>query len=273
METLALEITRALQFFFTSTSYNQVDQIVLAGGCAAAARAGRAGRRSAAGVGTIVANPFGSMQSSERIRPRQLAQDAPMLLIATGLAHAELRIMADRPHQPAAAPRAEARRRASGNSFRWRSLSVLGRLAAVGIGSRRPRVADRQPAKPQHAPQDGDREARRADQGNRPAARADPGGAVAQAGRRDAAGEPQRSGAPARTSWCASFRTASTCGRSSRPATRSRSTGYAQSNARVSTLMRNIEASPWVGQPELVEIQLVPSPVRPPPAPRCRSSR
>src|SRR6266536_6029549 len=34
METLALEVTRALQFFFTSTSYNQVDQIVLAGGCA-----------------------------------------------------------------------------------------------------------------------------------------------------------------------------------------------------------------------------------------------
>ena len=33
--------------------------------------------------------------------------------------------------------------------------------------------------------------------------------------------------------------------------------GYAQSNARVSTLMRNIEASPWVTGPELVEIKLV----------------
>ena len=33
--------------------------------------------------------------------------------------------------------------------------------------------------------------------------------------------------------------------------------GYAQSNARVSTLMRNIEASPWIGSPELVEIKLV----------------
>ena len=39
--------------------------------------------------------------------------------------------------------------------------------------------------------------------------------------------------------------------------------GYAQSNARVSTLMRNIEASPWVGTPELVEIQLVPAPSGP----------
>jgi len=37
--------------------------------------------------------------------------------------------------------------------------------------------------------------------------------------------------------------------------------GYAQSNARVSTLMRNIESSPWITQPELVEIKSVPSPI------------
>ena len=36
--------------------------------------------------------------------------------------------------------------------------------------------------------------------------------------------------------------------------------GYAQSNARVSTLMRNIEASPWLTNPELIEIKLVPAP-------------
>jgi type IV pilus assembly protein PilN len=33
--------------------------------------------------------------------------------------------------------------------------------------------------------------------------------------------------------------------------------GYAQSNARVSTLMRNIEASPWLERPALVEIKSV----------------
>jgi type IV pilus assembly protein PilN len=33
--------------------------------------------------------------------------------------------------------------------------------------------------------------------------------------------------------------------------------GYAQSNARVSTLMRNIEASPWLEKPLLVEIKAV----------------
>ena len=43
METLALEITRALQFFFTSTAYNQVDQIVLRRRVRAAAGPRRAG--------------------------------------------------------------------------------------------------------------------------------------------------------------------------------------------------------------------------------------
>jgi type IV pilus assembly protein PilN len=31
--------------------------------------------------------------------------------------------------------------------------------------------------------------------------------------------------------------------------------GYAQSNARVSTLMRNIESSPWLASPGLVEVK------------------
>lgn len=33
--------------------------------------------------------------------------------------------------------------------------------------------------------------------------------------------------------------------------------GYTQSNARVSTLMRNLEASPWIEQPKLLEIKAV----------------
>jgi type IV pilus assembly protein PilN len=34
--------------------------------------------------------------------------------------------------------------------------------------------------------------------------------------------------------------------------------GYAQSNARVSTLMRNIESSRWLGAPELIEVKAAP---------------
>ena len=85
METLALEVTRALQFFFTSTSYNQVDQIVLAGGCALLPGIDELVAKRA-GVATVIANPFVNMATSDRIRPRQLAQDAPLLLIACGLA-------------------------------------------------------------------------------------------------------------------------------------------------------------------------------------------
>jgi type IV pilus assembly protein PilM len=85
METLALEVTRALQFFFTSTSYNQVDQIVLAGGCALLPGIDELVAKRA-GVTTVIANPFANMATSDRIRPRQLAQDAPVLMIACGLA-------------------------------------------------------------------------------------------------------------------------------------------------------------------------------------------
>ena len=85
METLALEVTRALQFFFTSTSYNQVDQIVLSGGGALLPGLDELVAKRA-GVATVIANPFGTMAVSDSIRPRQLAQDAPLLLIACGLA-------------------------------------------------------------------------------------------------------------------------------------------------------------------------------------------
>ena len=85
METLALEVTRALQFFFTSTSYSQVDQVVLTGGCALLSGLDELVAKRA-GVTTIVGNPFASMTMSDRIRPRQLAADAPLLLIACGLA-------------------------------------------------------------------------------------------------------------------------------------------------------------------------------------------
>ena len=85
METLALEVTRALQFFFTSTSYSQVDQIVLAGGCALVPGLDELIAKRA-GANAIVGNPFANMAVSDRIRPRQLAADAPLLLIACGLA-------------------------------------------------------------------------------------------------------------------------------------------------------------------------------------------
>jgi len=85
METLALEITRALQFFFTSTQYHEVDYVVLSGGCAALPGLDDAVATKTQ-VSTMVANPFALMTLSSRIKPRQLQADAPSLIIACGLA-------------------------------------------------------------------------------------------------------------------------------------------------------------------------------------------
>ena len=85
MEAMCQEIMRALQFFYSSTPFNSVDHILLAGGCSqipgidelVAARIG---------VPAMVANPFASMSLSSRIKPQLLGNDAPSLMICCGLA-------------------------------------------------------------------------------------------------------------------------------------------------------------------------------------------
>lgn len=85
VENLALEVSRALQFFFTSTQFNQVHHIVLAGGCAAIPGVDEV-VATRTQVPTVIANPFAGMVPSSRIRPRQLMADAPLLMGACGLA-------------------------------------------------------------------------------------------------------------------------------------------------------------------------------------------
>jgi type IV pilus assembly protein PilM len=85
LDMLALEVARALQFFFTSTQYSQVNHIVLSGGCAAIPGVDVAVTKRTQ-VNTVVANPFANMALSSRIKPKNLAQDAPLLMVACGLA-------------------------------------------------------------------------------------------------------------------------------------------------------------------------------------------
>jgi len=84
-ENVAMEVARALQFFFTSTQYNEVNYVVLSGGCAALIGLDEA-VATRTQVSTLVANPFELMTLSARIKPRQLQTDAPALMIACGLA-------------------------------------------------------------------------------------------------------------------------------------------------------------------------------------------
>lgn len=84
-ESLVMEIARALQFFFTSSQYNEVDYIVLAGGSAVLPGLDDA-VATRTQVSTMVANPFALMTLSSRVKSRQLQADAPALIVACGLA-------------------------------------------------------------------------------------------------------------------------------------------------------------------------------------------
>ncbi|MCX9157520.1 pilus assembly protein PilM [Niveibacterium sp. 24ML] len=85
MDSLALEVSRALQFFFTSTTFNQVDHVILAGGCAVIPGLDQvvAARTQ---IPTVIANPFSGMALAQRIRPKSLSGDAAALIVACGLA-------------------------------------------------------------------------------------------------------------------------------------------------------------------------------------------
>ena len=85
MDNLSMEVQRALQFFFTSTQYNSIDQILLTGGSAVIPGMDEAVQLRTQ-VATMVANPFASMQTSPRIQMKRLMLDAPSLIVACGLA-------------------------------------------------------------------------------------------------------------------------------------------------------------------------------------------
>jgi type IV pilus assembly protein PilM len=85
MEATCQEVMRALQFFYSSTPYNSVDQVLLGGGCAQIAGIDEL-IAARIGVPTMVANPFASMSLASRIKPQILSSDAPSLMITCGLA-------------------------------------------------------------------------------------------------------------------------------------------------------------------------------------------
>jgi type IV pilus assembly protein PilM len=85
MENAALEVTRAIQFFFTSTPYTKIDQIFLAGGCAIIpGLAELVAERTK--VPAAVISPFKGMQFAPGVREKQLRAEAPAFLVACGLA-------------------------------------------------------------------------------------------------------------------------------------------------------------------------------------------
>jgi type IV pilus assembly protein PilM len=85
MENAAMEVTRAIQFFFTSTPYTKIDQIFLAGGCAIIpGLVELVAERTK--VSASVVSPFKGMQLASNVREKQLRAEAPAYLVACGLA-------------------------------------------------------------------------------------------------------------------------------------------------------------------------------------------
>lgn len=85
LENAALEVTRAIQFFFTSTPYTRIDQLFLAGGCAIIpGMVDMIANRTK--LSTSVVSPFKGMQLGPNVREKQLRIEAPAYLVACGLA-------------------------------------------------------------------------------------------------------------------------------------------------------------------------------------------
>jgi type IV pilus assembly protein PilM len=84
-EAMAQQVSRSLQFFFSSSQYNSVDHIVLAGGSSSIVGIDELIEQNQ-GVQTTIANPFSNMIISPKIKAQVLSNDAPALMIACGLA-------------------------------------------------------------------------------------------------------------------------------------------------------------------------------------------
>lgn len=83
--TIAQQVGRFLQFFYTAGQHNSVSLIALAGGCAAIPGIDEL-IESQLETRTVIANPFANMSLSSKVNPQLLSNDAPSLMIACGLA-------------------------------------------------------------------------------------------------------------------------------------------------------------------------------------------
>ena len=84
-DSVVQQVSRSLQFFYSSSQYNDVDYIILAGGTSSIIGLDQLTQEKL-GISTIVANPFVDMTLSQKVNASMLNNDAPSLMIACGLA-------------------------------------------------------------------------------------------------------------------------------------------------------------------------------------------
>ncbi|MDT8427824.1 MAG: pilus assembly protein PilM [Pseudomonadales bacterium] len=84
-EAVGQQVSRSLQFFFSSSHYNDIDHVLLVGGVAAIK--GLADQvQDNLGTPVTIGNPFADLPTGSKINKTLLGNDAPSLMIACGLA-------------------------------------------------------------------------------------------------------------------------------------------------------------------------------------------
>ena len=84
-EALAQQIARALQFFYSASTFNRTDQVILSGGAAGIAEIEDL-IEERLGFPVSIANPFAPMGLAPGIDAQAIARAAPSMMVATGLA-------------------------------------------------------------------------------------------------------------------------------------------------------------------------------------------
>ena len=79
------QIQRQLQLFYSSSAHHEIDYLILAGGSSAIEGLQQLANHQI-GAPSAVANPFSNMAISDKVKAAALAQDAPAMMIACGLA-------------------------------------------------------------------------------------------------------------------------------------------------------------------------------------------
>lgn len=84
-DSVVKQVNRALQLFYSSSQYNEIDYVILAGGTAAL-QGLSAKIEQEIKVPCIIANPFANMALSQTVSVPAINADAPSLMICCGLA-------------------------------------------------------------------------------------------------------------------------------------------------------------------------------------------
>ena len=85
LEAVVQQAARSLQFFFSSSQFSEIDHILLAGGNANIPGLAKLLQQKL-GYRVTIANPFLQMGFSPQIDIKRIESDAPLLMVACGLA-------------------------------------------------------------------------------------------------------------------------------------------------------------------------------------------